>query len=100
MTTLTRVRIATVALLFGLCPLAAAQLAMPGRGPIIPPPKRTSPSARPSARGVSEQQRLAEALNRLTPKERKQLAKTLKRLTPAERRQFAELLKRQLAAQR
>lgn len=60
--------------------------------------KQTRVPAKPSAGAAqADDQRLAEALRRLSPKERKQLAKAMKRLTPEQRKQLTEALKRQLA---
>ena len=105
---------ASIALVTGICPVAAAksaevpsayalipaQLSMGRPGPASAPAarKRMTAPAKPEA-GLTpqEQKRLAEAMNRLTPEERKRLAKAVKRLTPQQRRQLVAVVKRQLA---
>ncbi len=102
-----------IALLTGICAFASVspqdprravipvQLSLTGKGPRNPPTpgRRMSPPAKPAAGSASGDQRLADAIGRLTPKERKRLAKAMKRLSPQERKQLAELVKRQLAGQ-
>jgi hypothetical protein len=111
---LVEIVVASIALVTGICPAAAAksaegqstyavipaQLSMGRPGPASTPGarKRTTAPAKPEA-GLTpqEQERLAEAMNRLTPEERKRLAKAVKRLTPEQRRQLVAVVKRQLA---
>jgi hypothetical protein len=64
--------------------LVSVQLSMPGKPPMIAPPamKRATGPAKPqSGTAEEEDKRLAEGLNRLSPKVRKQLARAMKRLT-------------------
>jgi hypothetical protein len=111
---LVEIVVASIALVTGICPAAAAksadgqstyavipaQLSMGHPGPASAPAarKRTTAPAKPAAELTpQEQERLAEAMNRLTPEERKRLAKAVKRLTPEQRRQLVAVVKRQLA---
>lgn len=67
--------------------LASAQVAMGGNGGRVrtPVPKKiTRPAVKPA---IDEGKRFADAVNRLSPKERKKLAKAMKKMTPDERRQ-------------
>lgn len=102
-----------MALAAGSCPRAAAagsavppaytltpvQLSMGRSIPAAPAPVRrnTVPAKPPGATARAQDQRFAEALNRLTPKERKQLTKAMKRLSPEGQRQLIETLRRQWA---
>jgi len=92
--------IASIMLAGGICLVpAVAQLSIvpkPAPAPkVVKPP---TPTTRPSS-GFSgtEQARLAEAMNRLTPKQRKKLAKEIQRMSPEQRRQLVIALKRQMA---
>ena len=92
--------IASIMLAGGIClVLAVAQLSMvPKPAPAPKAVKPPTPTTRPSS-GFSgtEQARLAEAMNRLTPKQRKKLAKEIQRMSPEQRRQLVIALKRQMA---
>ena len=92
--------VVSMTLAAGICPVpVVAQLSMvPKPAPVpkvVKPPTQTT---RPSS-GFSgtEQARLAEAMNRLTPKQRKKLAKEIQRMSPEQRRQLVIALKRQMA---
>jgi hypothetical protein len=93
--------IALMAFVAGICPAAAAfQLSMERKVPAsaFGAGKRASAPAKPRGGTAQEEdRRLAEALNRLSPKERERLAKAMKRLTPEQRKRLTETLKRQLA---
>jgi len=92
--------IASIMLAGGICLVpAVAQLSMvPKPAPVPKVVKPPTPTTRPSS-GFSgtEQARLAEAMNRLTPKQRKKLAKEIQRMSPEQRRQLVIALKRQMA---
>ena len=97
---LTGIIVASMALAAGICPVTVfAQLSMvPKPAPVPKVVKPPTPTTRPSS-GFSgtEQARLAEAMNRLTPKQRKKLAKEIQRMSPEQRRQLVIALKRQMA---
>ena len=79
--------------------LIPAQLSMGRPGfTRVPPQKRVaSPAKPPAGRNADEQKRLAEAIHRMTPKQRKRFAKAVKHMTPEQRQQFAAIVKQQLA---
>ena len=91
--------VASMALAAGICPVTVvAQLSMvPKPAPVPKAVRPPTPTARPSTGFTrTEQARLAEAMNRLTPKQRKKLAKEIQRMSPEERRQLVIALKRQM----
>src|SRR5271165_21989 len=92
--------IASMALVAGIFPVTVlAQLSMvPKPAPVPKATRPPTPTARPSSGFTgNEQARLADAMNRLTPKQRKKLAKEIQRMSPEERRQLVIALKRQMA---
>ena len=92
--------VASMTLAAGICPVTVfAQLSMvPKPAPVPKVVKPPTPTTRPSSGFTgTEQARLAEAMNRLTPKQRKKLAKEIQRMTPEQRRQLVIALKRQMA---